>query len=74
MRRRCTKVFHLVSVATTKPHIALLRDEELDRALSTTREALPPENIRSTAAHVRFLALLGARAIESERVPRVQAK
>ncbi len=59
-------VLHSFSVATTKPRIALVRDEELDRALATTQDALPQADLRSTAAQVRALALLGARAIERD--------
>ncbi len=51
---------------TTKPRIALVRDEEIDRALTTTREALPSEDLRSTAAQIRALALIGAQAIERD--------
>lgn len=53
-------------MATTKPRIALVRDDELDRALASTRETLPEEDLRSTAAHVRALALIGAQAVERE--------
>lgn len=48
---------------TTKPRIALVRDERLDRALRTTRTALPPADVRSDAAQLRALALLGAEMV-----------
>lgn len=51
-------------MATTKPRIALVRDDELDRALTRTRDLLSPESVRSTASQVRALALLGAKTIE----------
>jgi hypothetical protein len=51
--------------APTKPRIALVLDEELDRALAATKEALA-EDLPSRAAQVRALALLGARAIERD--------
>lgn len=63
---RCTLSVTLPLMPTTKARIALVRDEELDRALTTTREALPSEDLRSTAAQVRALALIGAQAIERD--------
>lgn len=51
---------------TSKARIALVRDDQLDRALATTQDALPEEDVRSTAGHVRALALLGAEAVERD--------
>ncbi len=48
---------------TKHSRIAVTRDEELDRALRETRELLTDREARSTASHLRTLALCGARAL-----------
>ncbi len=42
------------------PRIAVVRDPEVERALERTRRLLPPGQTRSSAAHLRALALRGA--------------
>lgn len=49
------------------PRVAVPRDRDLDRALTRTRDRLTPAETRSAAAHVRALALRGARALDDEQ-------
>lgn len=49
------------------PRVAVPRDHDLDRALARTRDRLAPSETRSAAAHVRALALRGARALDEEQ-------
>lgn len=50
-------------VPSLHPRIAVVRDPEVDRALERTRRLLPAGQTRSTAAHLRALALRGAEEI-----------
>jgi hypothetical protein len=51
---------------TEHARIALVRDEELDRALKRAERFLPAEARRSQAARVRALAIRGAAALAAE--------
>ncbi len=51
---------------TMHARIALVRDEELDRALRSVERLLPDEARRSQAARVRALAIRGAAALAAE--------
>lgn len=51
---------------TTKRRIPVVRDDRLDRALRATRTALPEADLRSVAAQLRALALLGAEVATSD--------
>ena len=50
------------------PHrrLGIVRDREFEDALAQTRLLLGPRDTRSAAAHVRALALRGARALRDE--------
>lgn len=51
---------------TAHERIALVRDDELDRALRRAERFLPAEARRSQAARVRALAIRGAAALAAE--------
>lgn len=51
---------------TTHTRIALVRDEELDRALRSVERLLSDDARRSQAARVRALAIRGAAALAAE--------
>lgn len=51
------------------PRIAVVRDPEVDRALERTRRLLSPGQTRSTAAHLRALALRGAEEVAASADP-----
>ena len=56
-------------VPSLHPRIAVVRDPEVDRALERTRRLLPPGQTRSTAAHLRALALRGAEEVATAANP-----
>ena len=51
------------------PRIAVVRDPEVERALERTRRLLPPGQTRSSAAHLRALALRGAEEVAASAAP-----
>lgn len=52
-------------MATKHPRIGVTKDPELAAALDATRALVPPTEARAEAAHVRRLALIGARSLQS---------
>ncbi len=53
-------------MATSHPRIAVVRDEELDRALRVAEPLLEEAERRSLAARVRALAIRGAAALAAD--------
>lgn len=53
-------------MASKYPRLGVPRDPELDRALKETQEFLAPAQTRSSAAHIRALALRGAESVKEE--------
>lgn len=52
-------------MTTKHPRIGVTKDPELAAALDATRLLVPPADARAEAAHVRRLALLGARSLRT---------
>ena len=52
-------------MGTKHPRIGVTKDPELAAALDATRAHVPPGEARAEAAHVRRLALIGARSLQS---------
>ncbi|HZI92433.1 MAG TPA: hypothetical protein VFD31_12525 [Thermoleophilaceae bacterium] len=50
-------------MASKYPRLGVARDPELDQALTQTRTLLDDQETRSQAAHVRALALRGAKSL-----------
>lgn len=62
-------------MATKYRRLGVIRDPELDRALSQTQRLLGSEETRSAAAQVRALALRGAEALlEADVDPAAEAR
>lgn len=53
-------------MASRYPRLGVPRDPELDRALNETQELLGAAETRSSAAHIRALALRGAESVKEE--------
>ncbi len=54
-----------LSMTTKHPRVGVTKDPELAAALEATRALVPPADARAEAAHVRRLALLGARSLRA---------
>jgi hypothetical protein len=52
-------------MSTKHPRIGVTKDPELAAALEATRALVPPADARAEAAHVRRLALIGARSLRT---------
>ena len=52
-------------MATKHPRVGVTKDPELAAALEATRALVPPADARAEAAHVRRLALIGARSLRT---------
>jgi hypothetical protein len=52
-------------MTTKHPRIGVTKDPELAAALDATRALVPPTDARAEAAHVRRLALIGARSLQA---------
>jgi len=56
-------------MASKYPRLGVARDPELQEALDRTRPLLDPSETRSAAAHVRALALRGAKTLAEDEDP-----
>lgn len=56
------------------PRLGVARDPELEEALARTRPLLDPAETRSAAAHVRALALRGAKRVVEEHDDPVESE
>jgi len=63
--RHAADVTPLRPMAPKHPRVGVTRDPELAAALDATRSLVPPADARAEAAHVRRLALIGARSLQS---------